>query len=62
VPLKKISETDAIFENVYRMNAEADADPNCLRISLDTKARVAVGAFSRGGSTGVAFFVVQHIA
>jgi hypothetical protein len=49
LPLKKIPETDAIFRNVDRMNAEADADPNCLRISLDTKATVAIGAFSRGG-------------
>jgi len=37
------------------MNAEADADPETLRISIDTKATVNVGEYSRGGrSRGVA--------
>lgn len=37
------------------MNAVADADPNTLRISMDTKATVHVGEYSRGGrSRGVA--------
>ena len=48
-PLKKIAETDAIFEEVHRINNEADKNPRKLRISLDTKAVVNIGEFSRGG-------------
>jgi hypothetical protein len=48
-PLKKIPETDAIFEEVHRVNQSADQDEGVLRISLDTKATVKVGPFSRGG-------------
>ena len=48
-PLKKIPETDAIFEEVHRINKEADLDNGVLRISLDTKATVKIGPFSRGG-------------
>jgi len=33
------------------MNAEADADPTVLRISMDTKAVVHVGDYSRGGQS-----------
>ncbi len=46
---KKKPETDAIFENVWRVNAEADAGPETLRISMDTKATVDVGEYSRYG-------------
>ena len=46
---KKTAETDAIFENVWQMNAQADADPATIRISIDTKATVNVGEYSRGG-------------
>ena len=48
-PLKKIKETDAIFDNVARANREADEDPTCLRISCDAKAKLKIGEFSRGG-------------
>ncbi len=48
-PVKKIKETDAIFDNVECANREADEDPTCLRISIDSKAKVKMGAFSRGG-------------
>ena len=50
-PLKKIAETDAIFGEVHRINAEADADPGQLRISIDSKAVVKIGEFSRGGKS-----------
>lgn len=50
-PLKRIAETDAIFDEVQRINAQADADPGTLRISLDTKATVKIGPFSRGGKS-----------
>ena len=38
-PIKRIAETDAIFEEVGRINAQADEQPGVLWISLDTKAR-----------------------
>jgi len=46
---KKKIETDAIFENVWWVNAQADAEPETLRISMDTKASVDVGEYSRYG-------------
>jgi transposase len=48
-PLKKVRETDAIFENVERENGVSDARADSLRISIDTKAKLDVGEFSRGG-------------
>jgi hypothetical protein len=48
-PLEKIPETNAIFEAVHRVNQAADRNDGVLRISLDTKATVKVGPFSRGG-------------
>lgn len=48
-PIKKIRETDAIFDEVHRVNAAADESSDVLRISLDTKATVKIGPFSRGG-------------
>jgi hypothetical protein len=50
-PLKKTMETDAIFENVEHVRTEARLDPHTLEISIDTKAKVAVGEYSRGGKT-----------
>lgn len=43
-------QTDAIFAHVHEARAGSAADPNALRISIDTKAKVAVGDFSRDGS------------
>jgi len=40
-----------IFANVRAINARADADPESLRISVDTKATVNVGEYSRGGKS-----------
>lgn len=48
-PLKKTEHTDAIFENVQAVKAAARADPQTLEISGDTKAKVAIGDYSRGG-------------
>ncbi len=50
-PLKRIEETDAIFENVARINAESDTREDSLRISIDGKAKLKIGGFSRGGSS-----------
>jgi hypothetical protein len=48
-PLKKLEETDAIFANVVAVRQEARADPGTLEISMDTKAKVALGDYVRGG-------------
>jgi len=48
-PLKKTKETDAIFANVQADRQEVRDDPQTLEISIDTKAEVAVGDYSRGG-------------
>jgi hypothetical protein len=50
-PQKKIKETDAIFNNVHTLNKLEDEDPETLRISIDSKAKVAIGEFSRGGKS-----------
>jgi len=39
-PLKKTKNTDAIFENVQAVRAQAEADPETLEISIDTKTKV----------------------
>ena len=43
--------TDAIFEQLEAVNRQADVDPSQLRLSLDAKATVKLGPFSRGGKT-----------
>ncbi len=48
-PLKKISQTDAIFENVFRENQLSDDNQRSLRVSIDSKAKVKIGNLSRGG-------------
>ena len=50
-PQKKIPETDTIFANLREVNQQADANPQSLRISIDTKATVAVGDYSRHGKS-----------
>jgi hypothetical protein len=50
-PLKKIPETDAIFSNVQKVHEEVVHDPETLELSVDTKAKVSFGEYSRGGET-----------
>lgn len=50
-PVKKIPQTDAIFEQVHRVNREADETPGVVRLSIDAKAQIKVGPFSRGGQS-----------
>ena len=57
---KKIPETDAIFEHLARINAQADADETILRLSLDAKASVWVGNYSRGGQSRVIVKALDH--
>jgi Rhodopirellula transposase DDE domain len=48
-PLKKTKDTDAIFANVAAAREQYSDDPDTLEVSLDTKAKVNEGDYSRGG-------------
>ena len=49
LPAKKIPQTDAIFANVRALNQAADASPEMVRVSVDCKATVVMGDYSRDG-------------
>ncbi|NEP47176.1 MAG: ISAzo13 family transposase, partial [Okeania sp. SIO2H7] len=59
-PQKKIPETDAIFEQMERVTLEAALDPTTLQISMDAKALVNIGPFSRGGKNRVSTTACDH--
>ena len=46
---KKLAETDAIFEHLNRVHTESANSEETLRLSIDTKAKVKMGPFSRRG-------------
>src|SRR5262245_34349097 len=48
-PLKKTEQTDAIFANVNQVRERARDEPETLEISMDAKAKVALGEYVRGG-------------
>src|SRR3954449_10700201 len=48
-PLKKTPQTDAIFANVKQVRQQARNEPETLEISMDTKAKVSLGDYVRGG-------------
>lgn len=50
-PQKKIPETDAIFENIQEKDGNPGEQGTVKRISIDCKATVKIGEFSRGGKT-----------
>jgi transposase len=52
--------TDAIFERLTIVNQQAEDDPTVLRLSLDAKATVQVGCFSRGGKNRVDTEACDH--
>jgi hypothetical protein len=59
-PLKKKPETEAIFEQLAQVNAEADADETILRLSVDAKGTVLLGLLSRGGYSRVEVKALDH--
>jgi len=59
-PKKKIPETDAIFEQVAKVNAAADADETQLRLSVDAKGTVLLALLSRGGFNRVEVKALDH--
>jgi Rhodopirellula transposase DDE domain len=59
-PPKKVKETDAIFAHVQAVHEQAASEAQTLRLSLDTKAPVAIGPFSRGGKSRTGTQGVDH--
>lgn len=57
---KKIKETDAIFTRLNQITPEADQADDVLRLSLDAKATVKIGCFSRGGKSRVGRKAADH--
>ncbi len=59
-PLKKIAETDAIFEQLKQVNTETDADETALRLSVDAKGTVLLALLSRGGFSRLEVKALDH--
>jgi hypothetical protein len=59
-PPKRVPQTDAIFEQLSEVNSQADEAPDTLRLSLDAKAAVNVGPFSRRGKSRTGTEAVDH--
>jgi hypothetical protein len=59
-PPKKIKQTDAIFDQLKVVNPEADRADDILRISIDAKATVNVGPFSRRGRSRTKTQAADH--
>jgi hypothetical protein len=59
-PPKKVPETDAIFEQLQAVNPEADRAEDTLRLSIDAKATVHVGPFSRRGRSRTGTKAADH--
>lgn len=57
---KKIAETDEIFSHVHASNKTADEIQGVVRLSIDTKANVNIGPFSRGGYSRQAVHACDH--
>jgi transposase len=59
-PPKKVKQTDAIFEQLKQVNPQADRADDTLRISIDAKATVVIGPFSRRGRSRTRTKAVDH--
>lgn len=59
-PLKKIAETDAIFKNLKEIQETYKDKDNAVQISIDTKDRVKIGDFSRGGRNRSPVHAADH--
>jgi hypothetical protein len=59
-PPKRVPQTDAIFEELKRVNPQADRADDTLRVSIDAKATVAIGPFSRRGRSRTRTKAADH--
>ena len=58
--MKKIPQTDAIFEQVAQINAAADTDETTLRLSVDAKGTILLGLLARGDYNRVVVKALDH--
>jgi transposase len=59
-PPKRVKQTDAIFEQLKQVNPQADRAEDTLRISIDAKATVNIGPFSRRGRSRIKTKAADH--
>jgi transposase len=59
-PPKRVPQTEAIFDRLKEVNPEADRAKDTLRISIDAKATVNVGPFSRRGRSRTGTKAADH--
>jgi hypothetical protein len=59
-PIKKIPETDKIFENIKDVRKNYVGKENAVIISIDAKDRVKIGEFSRGGKSRTDVKALDH--
>jgi len=59
-PKKKLKETDAIFGQLDCVHQESAQAEDSLRLSLDAKATVPIGPFSRGGQSRTGTQAADH--
>jgi transposase len=59
-PPKRVKQTDAIFEQLKVVNPEADRADDTLRVSIDAKATVNIGPFSRRGRSRTRTKAADH--
>jgi hypothetical protein len=55
-----VKQTDAIFANVKEVHEQTQTEQQTLRLSLDSKAPVVIGPFSRGGKSRLGTKGVDH--
>jgi len=59
-PLKKLEQTDDIFHNLDKVYRDHQEKSNVVRLSIDTKDRVKIGPFSRGGKSRAHVQAAEH--
>ena len=59
-PPKRVPQTDAIFDQLKAVNPEADRARDTLRVSIDAKAAVNIGPFSRRGRSRTGTKAADH--
>src|SRR3954451_9756688 len=57
---QRVKQTDAIFEQLKVVNPQADRAEDTLRISIDAKATVPIGPFSRRGRSRIGTKAADH--
>jgi hypothetical protein len=57
---QKTAETDAIFAHLEQLRQQHQADKTVLRLSMDAKATVLIGNYSRGGKSRLLVKAADH--